>query len=54
VPRRKTIHYEVQKGDTLGKIAAKFDASVSELKKWNKLGSAMQITPGRQLVIMKD
>jgi hypothetical protein len=52
--RPKTIYYEVKKGDTLGKIAAKFDASVDALKKWNRLGSAMQITPGRQLMIIKE
>jgi hypothetical protein len=51
---RKTIQYEVKKGDTLAKIAAKFDASVASLKKWNNLGSTTQITPGRQLVIVKE
>jgi membrane-bound lytic murein transglycosylase D len=44
----------VKKGDTLAKIAAKYDASVGELMKWNKLASASQITPGRQLVIFRD
>jgi hypothetical protein len=53
-PARKTLHYEVKKGDTLAKIAAKFDASVDELMKWNKLASASHITPGRQLVIFRD
>jgi membrane-bound lytic murein transglycosylase D len=53
-PVRKTIRYEVKKGDTLSKIAAKFDASVAELMKWNKLASASHITPGRQLIIMRD
>ena len=51
---RKTILYEVKKGDTLSKIADKFAASVDALKKWNKLGSVTQITPGRQLVIIKE
>jgi len=53
-PVRKTIHYEVKRGDTLGKIAAKYDASVGELKKWNKLTGSAHITPGRQLVIFRD
>lgn len=51
---RKTIRYEVKKGDTLWKIASKFDASVDSLQKWNNLGSVTQITPGRQLVIFKE
>jgi membrane-bound lytic murein transglycosylase D len=53
-PAQKTLHYAVKKGDTLAKIAAKYDASVGELMKWNKLVSATQITPGRQLVIFRD
>jgi membrane-bound lytic murein transglycosylase D len=53
-PVRKTIHYEVKKGDTLARIAARFDASVEALMKWNKIASASQITPGRQLVIQRD
>jgi membrane-bound lytic murein transglycosylase D len=53
-PARKPVHYAVKRGDTLGKIAAKFDASVHELMRWNKLASASQITPGRQLVIFRE
>jgi hypothetical protein len=53
-PARKTIRYEVKKGDTLSKIAAKFDASVSELMKWNKLASGAHIVPGHQLIIVRD
>ncbi|HXH11849.1 MAG TPA: transglycosylase SLT domain-containing protein [Alphaproteobacteria bacterium] len=53
-PVRKTIRYEVKRGDTLAKIAAKFDASVAELAKWNNLASTSHITPGRQLVILRD
>jgi len=34
-----TITYKVKKGDTLGKIAAKYRVSVNQLKKWNHLRS---------------
>jgi len=53
-PRRKTIYYAVKKGDTLTKIAAKFDASVESLQKWNRLSSTMHIVPGQQLMILKE
>ena len=53
-PVRKSIRYEVKRGDTLAKIAAKYDASVGELMKWNKLAGSAHITPGRQLVIFRD
>ena len=51
---RKSLRYEVKKGDTLAKIAAKYDASVGEIMKWNKLASTSHITPGRQIVIFRD
>jgi membrane-bound lytic murein transglycosylase D len=51
---RKSLRYQVKRGDTLAKIAARYDASVGELMKWNKLASASQITPGRQIVIFRD
>ena len=53
-PVRKTVHHKVRKGDTLAKIAAKYDASVDDLVKWNKLAKASHITPGRQLVVFRD
>ena len=53
-PTRKSLRYEVKKGDTLAKIAAKYDASVGEIMKWNKLASTSHITPGRQIVIFRD
>jgi hypothetical protein len=53
-PTRKSLRYEVKKGDTLAKIAAKYEASVGEIMKWNKLASASHITPGRQIVIFRD
>ncbi len=53
-PTRKSLRYEVKRGDTLAKIAAKYDASVDEIMKWNKLANASHITPGRQIVIFRD
>ena len=42
--------YTVRKGDTLGKIAARYGVSVSELQGWNKLAST-QIAVGKKLVV---
>lgn len=38
-----TTEYTVVAGDTLGKIAAKYDVTVSQLKAWNKLSSDLII-----------
>ncbi len=32
-----TKYHKVKKGDVLGEIAAKYDVSVADIKKWNKL-----------------
>jgi membrane-bound lytic murein transglycosylase D len=42
--------YVVKKGDNLGKIAARYHVSVSQIKKWNHLSSTV-IRPGQKLKI---
>ncbi len=50
--KSKTTYYTVKKGDTLAKIADKYDATISDLKKWNKLKSDT-IEIGQKLVVKK-
>lgn len=46
----KKISYKVQKGDTLQKIAKKYNVSAVAVKKWNHIkGSGL--TPGREIII---
>lgn len=47
---RNVVHYKVKKGDLLGKIASKYNVSVNDLKKWNKI-KGNKIMPGQKLVI---
>ncbi len=46
------ITYTIRRGDTLGGIAARYRVKVSDLKRWNNLGSDL-IREGRKLVIYK-
>jgi N-acetylmuramoyl-L-alanine amidase len=46
----QTDSYTVQKGDSLSKIAGKFNISVGELKAWNSLNSDL-IVIGQQLAV---
>ncbi len=44
------INYTVKRGDGLGKIAAKYNCTITEIKKWNRLKSNT-IKPGQKLKI---
>jgi membrane-bound lytic murein transglycosylase D len=48
---KTTKNYKVKNGDNLGSIAAKYDVSVSDIKKWNKL-KKNAISSGKILKIM--
>ena len=47
---REAIYYRVRPGDYLGRIAAKFNVGVSELKRWNQLRND-HIDVGEQLMV---
>jgi LysM repeat protein len=47
------IIYKVRSGDSLDKISKVYGASISQIKRWNKLSSST-IYPGQQLVIYPD
>lgn len=46
-------YYEVRKGDSLARIADRFDVSVRDLRKWNTL-SGKYIQPGQKLRLKLD
>jgi membrane-bound lytic murein transglycosylase D len=48
----KTQYHTVKKGETLARIADKYDVTISDLKKWNKLKSD-NIVIGQKLVVKK-
>ena len=41
--------HRVRSGDTLWEIARRYDVSVSQLRRWNAMGSRSQIRPGQNL-----
>ncbi|MDD3262395.1 MAG: LysM peptidoglycan-binding domain-containing protein [Candidatus Absconditabacteria bacterium] len=47
------LHYVVQPGDSLGKIASNFGTTVSKIQKVNKLGNS-PIRPGQKLIIADE
>ncbi len=47
-----TVTYKVKKGDTLGKIAARYHVTVNQLKKWNHLRST-NLSVGQKIRIYR-
>ena len=47
---KKTINYTVKSGDTLTKIAKKYNVTIANLQKWNKLKND-RINAGQKLII---
>jgi membrane-bound lytic murein transglycosylase D len=52
-PATKNI-YKVKKGETLAQIAEKFDVSVNNIKKWNKISRNHNLQQGQKLRIYSD
>lgn len=50
-PATITNSYTVRRGDTLGRIATRFDVSLTDLLRWNKLSDTSLIFPGQSLLI---
>ncbi|MGL4838034.1 MAG: LysM peptidoglycan-binding domain-containing protein, partial [Shewanella sp.] len=53
-PAGRTVSYKVKSGDTLARIAGKFNVSVAELLEWNSLKSSQLIQPGQILKLVVD
>jgi len=51
---KKYITYKVKSGDTLWDISRKYNVSLSEILKWNKLKSNTKLKPGMKLKIYKS
>jgi len=50
----RTVHYKVRSGDSLYRIAQKFNVSVSELRRWNNLSRGKYLQPGQNLKLYVD
>ncbi len=53
VPQGRTFYYRVSRGDTLAGVAARYNVSAQDLRRWNNLGQK-NIQNGQQLRINSD
>ncbi|BDX06016.1 LysM peptidoglycan-binding domain-containing protein [Planctobacterium marinum] len=50
----RTVTYTVRKGDSLARIANKFNVAINDLTKWNQLNKKKYLQPGQKLKIYVD
>ncbi|GIU16015.1 MULTISPECIES: LysM peptidoglycan-binding domain-containing protein [unclassified Shewanella] len=50
----RTVNYKVRNGDSLARIASKFNVSVNDLVRWNELEKSKYIQPGQMLKLYVD
>ncbi|CAM4307346.1 lytic transglycosylase [Pseudoalteromonas byunsanensis] len=50
----RTITYKVRRGDSLARIASKFNLTVKEIVKWNDLAGQKYLYPGQKLKLKVD
>jgi len=50
----RKLNYTIKSGDTLGKIAAKYDVSVKQIMEWNKIKDETSIRPNQELIVLVD
>ena len=50
----RPIHYVVKSGDSLARIAKRFNVSIRQLRKWNHLRGQKYLQPGQTLKLYVD
>ncbi|ASP39714.1 lytic transglycosylase [Bacterioplanes sanyensis] len=51
----RTVHYKVRSGDSLARIASKFNVRLADVKRWNRqLASNKYLQPGQRLTLYVD
>ena len=47
----RKVHYKVRKGDSLARIAGKFNVSIKQIANWNKIDAKRYLQPGQGLLL---
>lgn len=50
----RTVNYKVRSGDSLARIASKFNVTVNDLVRWNSLEKSKYLQPGQMLKLYVD
>ena len=52
--RVRPVHYTVRRGDSLSRIASRFNVSVTDLRRWNDLPKGKYLQPGQHIKLYVD
>ncbi|BFM20763.1 lytic transglycosylase [Gilvimarinus japonicus] len=50
----RKLSYKVRNGDSLARIASRFNVSIKDITRWNKVSTKKYIHPGQQLTLFVD
>ena len=50
----RTVTYQVRNGDTLARIANKFNVTIGDIEKWNNINRSRYLQPGQRLTLKVD
>lgn len=50
----RNIHYQVRSGDSLARIASRFNVTIRDIEKWNQINRRNYLQPGQRLKLIVD
>lgn len=50
----RTVQYRVRSGDSLDRIASRFQVSIDDIERWNQINRKRYLQPGQQLTLYVD
>lgn len=50
----RNIHYQVRSGDSLARIADRFNVTIRDIEKWNQINRSNYLQPGQRLKLIVD
>ena len=50
----RSVQYKVRAGDSLARIASRFNVSIQDIEKWNQISRSKYLQPGQQLKLLVD
>src|SRR5690606_41244140 len=50
----RSVNYKVRSGDSLARIASRFNVTINDIEKWNQISRKNYLQPGQELKLFVD